>query len=304
MVKHLQHSDIDKSKWDECIATATNSLLYGFSFYLDAVAGKWNAIIVNDYEAVMPLVWRKKFLIPYLYQPPFTQQLGLFYKHLQKQEVYSEIESLIFSQYRFAEIFLNFGNTNGFNRGYCKQHINYVVDINLPYETIVAAYQPGFTKSLRRVVKFNLQYKKSDDIEEAIKLYRQLYSGRVNHLSNYDYIAFINACHTLQQRQMLVIRKACDENGNLLALSLLFKDSHRLYNIISCVTEKGRLQEVNYFLYDSIIREFCNKNLVFDLEGSDIKGVADFYSKMNPANQPYIFYKFNHLHPLLKLLKK
>ena len=304
MVRHLQHSDIDKSKWDECIATAYNSLVYGYSFYLDAVAGEWNAVVVNDYEAVMPLVWRRKFFITYLYQPAFTQQLGLFCKQPQEQEVYNEIEALLFSQYRFAEIFLNYGNNGCFRPGYCKQQVNYVVDINKAYDAAATAYLPGFAKSLRRIAKFNFQYRETEDIDEAITLYRQLYSNRVQHLNNSDYNAFKYACIALQQRLMLVIRKAVDENGNILALSLLFKDTRRLYNIISCITEKGRPLEVNYFLYDAIIREFCNKGLVFDLEGSDIKGVAEFYIKMNPVNQPYEFYKYNHLHPLLRLVKK
>ncbi len=33
-------------------------------------------------------------------------------------------------------------------------------------------------------------------------------------------------------------------------------------------------------------------------------GVAEFYIKMGPINQPYEFYKYNHLHPLLRLVKK
>ncbi len=41
-------------------------------------AGQWDALVLDDYQAVMPLTWRSKFGIRYLYQPAFTQQTGIF----------------------------------------------------------------------------------------------------------------------------------------------------------------------------------------------------------------------------------
>jgi hypothetical protein len=304
MIIFLQHEEIDKAKWDNCVAHAANSLIYGYSFYLDAIAPNWNAIVIDDYEAVMPLVWRRKFFITYLYQPPFTQQLGIFYTQQLNRQLYTAIENILQQQYRFAEIFLNYGNTGCFNPKHCTPQTNLVLDINKPYHTIYNEYLPGFTKSLRRIAKFNFVYAPSANIEEAVLLYKKLYSSRVKHITEKDFAAFTNLCVALSQQQMLVIRKVLDENNNLLALVLLFKDNNRLYNIISCITDEGKRMEANYFLYDNIIKEFCNKEVILDLEGSEIKGVADFYSKMNPVNQPYNFYRYNKLPALLKLIKK
>lgn len=303
-VQYLLQHQIDKAKWDGCIKNAANSLIYGYSFYLDTMADNWSGIVVNDYEAVMPVVWRKKYFTKYMYQPPFTQQLGVFFKLPPAKTVYSEIESLLLANFPFAEIFLNYANNNCFSPGHCSERVNYVVDINNTYDTIHTGYSPGFTKSLRRIAKFNFEYFPAADIDEVMLLYKKLYGSRVTHLTGKEYAAFKNVCVLLQQKQQLIIRKATGENGVLLAITLLFKDSKRLYNIISCVTEEGKRKEVNYFLYDSIIKEFCNSGLVLDLEGSEIKGVADFYIKMNPANEPYVFYRYNHLHPLLRLIKK
>ncbi len=304
MVSYLKHEAIDKLKWNHCIAHAANGLIYASSLYLDIMADHWDAVIVNDYEAVMPLVWRKKYFTRYLYQPPFTQQLGVFFTNPLSSETYAAIENEITGHFNFAEIFLNHGNNNCFEPRRCKEHINFVLNINQPYDNIHESYLPGFTKSLRRVTKNNFEYKKSDNIDEVITLYQQLYGSRVTHLTGKDFTAFKKLCSALQQQDQLVIREAVDGNGALLATVLLFKDEKRLYNVISCVTDDGKRKEVNYFLYDSIIHEFCSSGLLLDLEGSDIKGVADFYMKMNPVNQPYSFYRFNHLHPLMRLLKK
>ena len=77
-ITYLTYQEIDKAKWDDCINQSINKLIYAESVYLDAMAENWDAIIMNDYEAVMPLTWKKKFGIKYLYQPAFIQQGGIF----------------------------------------------------------------------------------------------------------------------------------------------------------------------------------------------------------------------------------
>jgi hypothetical protein len=81
------------------------------------------------------------------------------------------------------------------------------------------------------------------------------------------------------------------------------RDANRLYNIISFITAEGKKLEANYCMYDEIIREFSGKGYLLDLEGSDVKGVSDFYKKMNPVNQSFLFLRFNNLHPVIKLIK-
>ena len=60
-IKYLQYKEIDKAKWDVCITNAPNGLIYGYSFYLDCMARRWDALVLGDYEAVMPLTWNKKY---------------------------------------------------------------------------------------------------------------------------------------------------------------------------------------------------------------------------------------------------
>ncbi|MCK4361546.1 MAG: hypothetical protein KAV70_07350, partial [Bacteroidales bacterium] len=81
MIKHLTYQQINKSKWDECIKKSFNGIIYGYSWYLDIVCKHWEALVENDYERVFPLTTGKKFGINYLYQPFFTQQLGVFSKN-------------------------------------------------------------------------------------------------------------------------------------------------------------------------------------------------------------------------------
>ena len=80
MIHYIEHKDIDFEKWDACVANSFNRLIYGFSWYLDVVCDDWDALVLNDYEAVFPLPKRKKWGIEYVYHPFFCQQLGVFSK--------------------------------------------------------------------------------------------------------------------------------------------------------------------------------------------------------------------------------
>ena len=93
-ISYLTQANIDKSKWDRCIDTAENGLIYAYSFYLDAMSENWDALIVNDYEMVMPLTWKKKYTIYYLYQPVFTASLGIFGNNISAEMVKSFLEKI------------------------------------------------------------------------------------------------------------------------------------------------------------------------------------------------------------------
>ncbi len=93
-ISYLPQANIDKSKWDRCIDSSENGLIYAYSFYLDAMSENWDALIVNDYEMVMPLTWKKKYTIYYLYQPLFTASLGIFGNNISAEMVKTFLEKI------------------------------------------------------------------------------------------------------------------------------------------------------------------------------------------------------------------
>ena len=165
-------------------------------------------------------------------------------------------------------------------------------------------YQPHFTKSLRRIKKFNFKYRQSTDFIEAIELYKTLFKKILSRSLRNDFERFKIICSKLYEEDKVIIRQVCSKEDKLLATVLLLKDSKRLYNIISFITPEGKRSEANYFLYDRLIEEFCNSSLLLDMEGSDIKGVAAFYLKLNPLNQMYPFIQYNKLPGFIKAFKR
>ena len=304
-IEYIQHKDIDKNKWDECIVQSVNSLLYVRSFYLDNIADNWDALVLDDYKAVMPLIWRKKWGIKYLYQPSFVPQQGIFFREDVDPSIAELFVGKALGVFKYADITLNYLNNNlRFKNGVAVSVCaNYILPLHLPYEELYKNYHHHFTKSLRRINKFNFNYLESSDINGVIALYSSLYLNRIKSITEKDIVGFKNICFKLSAENNLVIREVL-LNEKLLAVVLLLKDQSRLYNMISCITEDGKRLEANYFLYDKLIQEFSSQRLCLDLEGSDINGVAAFYKKFNPVNQTYLHLKQNKLSPIIKLFRQ
>lgn len=270
------------------------------------MAEHWDGLILNDYEAVMPLTWKRKWSIRYLYQPAFIQQGGLFSKKKLSNDVLKAFTDMAMSKFKFAEFTINYMNQLDADKELkISKRNNFILPLGAGYKKIFSSYNIYIKQRLSRLKKFSLQYKSSEDFSEALKLYKKLYKERMGSVSNKDFIQFEKLCSSYFSTGRVIMRQVFDKEGSeLLATVLLLKDNKRLYNIISCILPKGKKLLANYFLYNEVIREFSQQNILLDFEGSDIPGVAYFYNKFSEINQRYYFIKFNHLPLPLKLLKK
>src|SRR5258706_6599463 len=113
-IQYILRDNIDTSKWDNCIDTADNGLIYAYSFYLDNMAKHWDALVLNDYEAVMTLTCNSKYGIAYLYQPFLMTQLGVF-GHNITAELLESFFHQIPSRFKYWDFYLNHGNVFALN---------------------------------------------------------------------------------------------------------------------------------------------------------------------------------------------
>src|SRR4051812_44510423 len=74
----IPSQEINAGKWNNCIINSGANRIYAKHIYLQHLADNWCGLVMNDYAAVMPIVWRYKWGIRYAYDAPFIQQLGLF----------------------------------------------------------------------------------------------------------------------------------------------------------------------------------------------------------------------------------
>lgn len=305
-ITYIPYEKINRQKWDRCLVDALHGSLYATTPYLDVIAGKWDALVKGDYEMIMPLVFKRKAGIKYLYQPAFLPQTGIFSSRIVDEETVQAFLEKAFSIFSFAEISLSYPlQTTAFVKNMkVRERDNFIVDLRSLYEDLYKNYLPAFTKSLRRLQKLSLQYSIGEDPKEVTRLFQSLYPEKITGATATDIRKFNAACASMEPGKNIFIRKVYGGDKKLLCAVILLRFNNRLYNMMSCINAEGKKAEANYFLYDKIIEEFAGKGMQLDLEGSDIKGIAVFYRKMNPVNETYNFIRYNNLPPLLRLFKK
>src|SRR5947209_2599987 len=168
-IQYLPHHQINKSLWDECMDKAPNGLIYGYSNFLDHMAVQWDGLVLNDYEAVMPLPWKKKFGIAYLCQPFLTAQLGVFGKNLSAMLLQKFLDAIP-EKFKLWEFSLNHGN-HFILQGYqLYDRLNFVLPLNDSYESICNRYRENTKRNVRKTENYHLSINSSEDVREVIGL--------------------------------------------------------------------------------------------------------------------------------------
>jgi len=299
-LQYIPNASIDRRKWDECIDNAPNGLIYGYANYLDAMSKNWDALVLKDYEAVMPLTWKRKWNIKYLYQPPLTPQLGIFSANPISRQLIGQFLAEANKHFRFAEIFLNYGN----HYPSLKSCDNFVLRLNEPIDALRNRYKKNLSRNLKKAAQFEMIYSPDFDLREALMIHQQQYADRTPHVVKADYSHFEELCLKLAGRAEIICRAAFGKEKNLLAVAVLFLKNNRLYLIEPTTLEAGRKLQANHFLLDAIIEEFSAKDILLDMVGSELPGVANFYQNFGCENQPFFLYRHNQLSWPARLFKK
>jgi len=301
-IRYCSHKEIDKAKWDECITSSSNGLIYAYSFYLDSMAKHWDALVLNDYEAVMPLTYNKKYGIKYLYQPFLTAQLGIFGNALTETIIDSFIQAIP-AAFKFIDISLNHNNISNQLTGLSVPRSNYVLDLNKEYATLYQAYKENIQRNIKKAQQANCRVHKDFDVEKVIELaVLQMKSQGQEEKENITH--FRKLYHYLQSRNMATTYGIEDAEKELVASCVFFFSHQRAYYILVGNHPKGRNIGASHALIDAFIKEHAGKNLVLDFEGSDISNLALFYSGFGAVNEVYPALKINRLPFYLKWLKK
>lgn len=302
MIRHLTYEAINKTQWDLCIEQSTNSMIYGYSWYLDTVAPQWEGLVLGDYEAVMPLVWNKKLGIRYLYQPFFTQQLGVFYKTAVAKDRMIDFIKAIPAAYKFIDINLNEDNDLLHTDYEIRKRKNLILDLNKPYVKLQKEYDDHCKRNLKKAKKYN-HIVRPIDTETVVRYYRK-YKGEVTKaLGSQDYKRLKNLLAKADQKDMLLARGVYNDTDELLAAGAFLISKGRIIYLIGSASYKGREARAMYTLFDNMILQFSEHPMLLDFEGSEIAGIARFFKGFGPIKQPYFKLHINRLPAIIRWLK-
>jgi hypothetical protein len=263
-IKHLTHHKINLQKWDACIKNACNSLVYAESWYLDVVSPNWEALVMGDYEYVMPLPVKEKYGLFFLVQPRLTQQLGVFSAHQIEEHIMERfIQKIPYRSYHL--------NLNEHNK--CRQGVklpNYMLDLSKDYDSISSAYSTNTKRNIKKACSY-----------ENIIIEKNVWPTRfwelIHDKEKGDDI-FVNKLTTIAyEREKLVIYGAVNEDEVLVSALCLLYSPQRIIYLLPVSNKEGKKTLAMFRIVDAIIKDYANSNLILDFEGSKIDGIARFY---------------------------
>ncbi len=300
-VEYLHRKEIDAGKWDELISRSPAETLYPYSWYLDASAENWSALVMDDYRFVMPLVWKKKYGIRYLYQPVFCQQLGVFSKEYVDPLIIRQFIEKILKKFRFGVVHFNMKNLVGEERSFeVTDRSNYILSLDGSYEALQASYSVNARRNLKRSQESGTSLEKDVDLDEMIRFKREC-----------DLVKKDDAAYSRMKSQFKSIADnskgvvyGVHDGGKLLAAAFLAFSKTRIIYLQSVSSTEGKEQRAMFRIVDEVIRDYSGSALKLDFEGSNIPSIARFFGGFGARPEIYQALSFNRLPAPLILGKK
>mgnify|MGYP006283768287 CR=1 FL=1 len=286
-IEFIDSPAINREKWDHCIETSLNRQVYAFSWYLDSMAPGWRALVVGDYEMVMPLTGKSKWGIQYLYQPLFVQQLGVFSPAKLSADSINRFIYNAFGKYRHIHINLNQGNVfTGIDANLEKRY-TYLLNLKMSYEDLRKNYSKSHKKNIRKAEASGLAVAQEKSPGILLDMMQEMYHRKsVNEFS--DKIAARlkeMISHALHQKKGELY--AVQKDGEYLAAAFFLLSGNQAV-IHSASTLEGRKYAAAIYLIDHFIRKHAGESLTLDFAGSIIPGIAK--RNMGFGAQPEIYF--------------
>ncbi|MCF6222532.1 MAG: hypothetical protein L3J34_02260 [Flavobacteriaceae bacterium] len=283
MILYVKNANIDILKYDNCISSSINSRIYAYSWYLNCVADNWDALILNDYEAVMPLPTRKKIGLNYVYQVPWVQQLGVFFKGEINQSLILKFIKAIPKKFVLVDYLLN--ADNHLDGKYISKRINYILCLNADFDAIKNSYN----KNRRRisVKKFDgFVIDKNTNAYDFLALYKTQTFNFEMHKDSIEKLERLLYLNNDSVHIWSVIN-----SGKIIGGLVWLQSKTRITYLLPLADAEAKNNNVPTFLINELIKENQNTNVVLDFEGSMIEGVAKFYKSFGAKTEIYYRYK-------------
>ncbi|RPH34178.1 MAG: hypothetical protein EHM93_02145 [Bacteroidales bacterium] len=299
-IQYVKHSQIDFIKWDECISRSLNGIVYAYSWYLNIVAGEWDALVGDDYDVVFPLVKKSKFGIAYVYQPLFTQQLGAFSMNIIDKGTLELIIKSIPTKFKYQEVNLNIFNKVDSSYLRIDERVTYQLDLVQPYFTLSSSYNENTRRNISKAIAMGVRVSKGLPVDDFITFFKENLSVS---LSSKDIEKIRKIVQYSNEKKIGEVFAAYTAQDTLCAAAFFMKSNGKVIYLFAASSELGKKYKAMFSIVDSLINFYSESLLTLDFEGSNIENIARFYAGFGAKKSNYQRIVINNLPWFLKLIK-
>jgi len=265
-IRYLKHEEIDKTKWDKCINLSFNGLVYAYSWYLDIVSSQWEALVLEDYQAVMPITSINTLSFYSIQQPQYANQLGIFTSKFLNSELVDEFLSNVSNKFSRVEICLNSFNKPNHSSFLVKKEIMYQLDLISPYKTLYLNFDDEIKKKVKQYKINMVQVMKHVNLKDFLLLKKN---------TSKEPITFENL-NILRRMIPFAISHnigemigAYNNKNELISAAFFIKSHQKSINLLSANSDEGHALSADAAILDFYIKENAEQNLTLNFgEGS------------------------------------
>lgn len=308
MIRYLTHSEINPEKWNQAIRNSLVPTIFVEYEMLDLLTGSdtWDALVQDHYEAVMPLPFRKKGVLKYVYTPFFIPQMGIFSAHELINEDIEEFLSNVSKHFVLADLLLNESNIL---EKRLESQCSYTLSLQLPYNELYANFSQNTKRNLKAGEKHQCRVTIQDaSVADIIALFKNNKGHEeAVHFQEQDYenLQLISEC--LLTKGLLEIYGVRTAQNELAAGALFVKDGNRRWFWFSGRDNAQSEGKPMFTLLNAYIRDHAETSLILDFNGSSNPNVARLYHSFGsvPHTIPFVRrYKNPFWHITLKMFGK
>lgn len=302
MIGHLHHSEIDKAEWDKLLLRCPDRLWYAQSWVLDLCCPEWEAMIADD-GSIMPLIWRRKFGVDYLYQPYAVQQQGVFCPRSDERPDSLFLDSVP-ARFRFWDIHLNACMRVIASSGdRVVESVNQELLLASDASTLRAGYSQGHRRNLRKDADQPPEVVRDITAAEFVSLFERTTGKRFRNIPHGG-IRLLEQliAGSLERSQCTLL--GVREGGSLIAAVCFMEWEGRSILLKSANDQAGADRRSMFHLVDHYINEHAGSGVLLDFAGSNTPSVARFNSGFGARSTVYLHLVRNRLPPPLRWFKR
>lgn len=296
----LRSSDIDRQRWDQGIANSSHPKITALSWFLDIACQEWWALIDENYHILMPLPYRKKYGIRYIYPPFFIQQSGIFSPEVPDLKLTESCMHNVRHNFHYAEIYLHAGHRELPAWVKTVPCTNLILQLNRNFEELLTGYSTNLKRTLKNSPLPEIK-QGNGDCSTLIRRFRNEKGKHLQTLQDDDY----SRLHQIVQeafRRGLVEYHFTGDPGSPDAGAVFLKFAGRHIFFFSATSPAARAANHMHHLISSYIAANAGRDELMDFEGSSEPGLARFYSGFGAKAETYHLISFARSGFLLKTL--
>ncbi|MCJ8154299.1 hypothetical protein MKJ01_11065 [Chryseobacterium sp. SSA4.19] len=281
MIRRLKYNEIDFDKYSRCLENSEQRKYSASKLFLDITARKnWEILVLNDYEAIMPVPFIRKFGLKIIINPRLCQQLGIF---SEKDDVHVNDHFLTFFKKKYNIWYYPFNDQNTFSIP-LNQRKNFLIP-PAEYEVVRQKYSPKRKRKLRLDEEvLALSEIKDLSMQEASSFISEHLIGTKN---DHDKQEFIKTFQDFDKAGSLTITSFLYENKIINSIAVYHDD--KTAALLGTFNDKEFVKlSGSSVLIDHVIKKNI-KNKIFDFEGSEVSAIEEFFRGFRPELKPYPF---------------